>query len=69
MRDAPIDDAFTTGGHIRADGLMVHDMYLFEVTKPAESREPWDYYRLRTTIPVEQAFAPLSASKCPLVGK
>ena len=69
MRDAPIDDAFTTGGHIRADGLMVHDMYLFEVKKPAESREPWDYYRLRTTVPAEQAFAPLSASKCPLVIK
>ena len=69
MRDGPIDDAFVTGGHIRADGLMTHDMYLFEVKTPGESRAPWDYYTLRATIPADEAFMPLSASKCPLVGK
>lgn len=69
MRDAPIDDAFVTGGHIRADGLMTHDMYLFEVKKPGDSHAPWDYYTLRTTVPADEAFAPLSASKCPLVAK
>jgi branched-chain amino acid transport system substrate-binding protein len=67
MRAAPIDDFFTHGGQIRADGLMVHDMHLYQVKKPAESKYPWDYYKLVATIPADQAFAPLSRSKCPLV--
>jgi branched-chain amino acid transport system substrate-binding protein len=67
MRAAPIDDFFTHGGRIRADGLMVHDMHLYQVKTPAESTYPWDYYKLVATIPPNQAFAPLSKSKCPLV--
>jgi branched-chain amino acid transport system substrate-binding protein len=67
MRAAPIDDFFTHGGRIRADGLMVHDMHLYQVKTPAESKYPWDYYKLVATIPADQAFAPLSRSKCPLV--
>jgi branched-chain amino acid transport system substrate-binding protein len=67
MRAAPIDDFFTHGGRIRADGLMVHDMHLYQVKTPAESTYPWDYYKLVATIPANQAFAPLSKSKCPLV--
>jgi branched-chain amino acid transport system substrate-binding protein len=67
MHAAPIDDFFTHGGRIRADGLMVHDMHLYEVKTPAESKYPWDYYKLVATIPADQAFAPLSKSKCPLV--
>jgi branched-chain amino acid transport system substrate-binding protein len=67
MRAAPIDDFFTHGGRIRADGLMVHDMHLYQVKTPAESKYPWDYYKLVATIPADQAFAPLSKSKCPLV--
>ena len=67
MRAAPIDDFFTHGGRIRADGLMVHDMHLYQVKTPAESKYPWDYYKLVATIPADQAFAPLAKSKCPLV--
>jgi branched-chain amino acid transport system substrate-binding protein len=69
MRAAPIDDFFTHNGHIRADGKMVHEMNLFQVKSPAESKYPWDYYRLLETIPGDQAFQPLSESKCPLVNQ
>ena len=69
MRSTPINDFFAKNGYIRSDGRMVHDMYLYEVKKPAQSKEAWDYYTLVATIPAEQAFQPLSASKCPLVKK
>ncbi|GAC1555564.1 MAG: ABC transporter substrate-binding protein [Beijerinckiaceae bacterium] len=67
MKDAPINDMFAKNGKIREDGRMVHDMYLFEVKKPAESKERWDDYKLIATIPAEEAFQPLSQSRCPLV--
>jgi branched-chain amino acid transport system substrate-binding protein len=67
MRDTPIDDFFTHDGYIRTDGLMVHDLHLFRVKPPAESRYPWDYYQLVTTVSGDQVFPPLSRSKCPLV--
>jgi branched-chain amino acid transport system substrate-binding protein len=67
MRETPINDFFTHDGHIRVDGAMVHHMHLFQVKTPAESKYPWDYYRLVETIPGDQAFQPLSESKCPLV--
>ncbi|MBV8613750.1 MAG: ABC transporter substrate-binding protein, partial [Acetobacteraceae bacterium] len=67
MRSMPVNDFFARDGHIRADGLMVHDFYLFRVKTPAESKSPWDLYKLVATIPGEQAFQPLSESKCPLV--
>ena len=67
MRAMPVDDFFAHDGHIRADGLMVHDLYLFQVKTPAESKSPWDLYKLVATIPGDQAFQPLSESKCPLV--
>ena len=67
MRAAPIDDFFAEGGHIRADGVMVHDMHLFEVKPLAQSRGPWDYLRLVATMPGNQAFGPLAQSKCPLL--
>jgi branched-chain amino acid transport system substrate-binding protein len=69
MRTAPINDFFVRGGRIREDGRMVHDMYLYEVKKPAESKGAWDYYKLLATIPANEAFQPLSESKCPLVKK
>ncbi len=68
MRDTPVNDFFAHNGHIRADGLMVHDMYLFQVKTPAESKAPWDYYKLAATIPADDAFQPLAESRCPLVG-
>ena len=56
-------------GQIRADGVMVHDMHLFQVKTPAQSRGPWDYLRLVATLPGAQAFGPLAQSKCPLVAR
>jgi branched-chain amino acid transport system substrate-binding protein len=67
MRAAPVDDLLVHGGHIRADGMMVHDTHLFQVKAPAESRYAWDYLKLVATIPGDKAYAPLSQSKCPLV--
>jgi branched-chain amino acid transport system substrate-binding protein len=69
MKATPINDLFALNGRIREDGRMVHDMYLFEVKKPSESREAWDDYRLVATIPAEEAFQPLSQSTCPLIKK
>lgn len=69
MKKTPVNDFFAKNGTIRADGRMVHDMYLLQVKKPAESTTPWDYYHVRATIPAAEAFQPLSASKCPLIAK
>jgi branched-chain amino acid transport system substrate-binding protein len=69
MKATPVNDFFATNGRIREDGRMVHDMYVFEVKKPSESKYPWDYYKLRATIPAEQAFRPIADSTCPLVKK
>ena len=69
MRDMPIHDSFADRGVIRVDGRMVHDMYLVEVKKPAETRYPWDYYKILQTIPGEEAFRPISDSECPLLAK
>ena len=67
MKEMPINDMFAKGGKIREDGRMVHDMYLVQVKKPSESKAPWDYYKIISTIPGDQAFRPLSEGKCPLV--
>ena len=69
MKEMPINDFFAKGGVIRQDGRMVHDMYVYEVKSPAESKYPWDYYKLRATIPAKQAFRPLADSTCPFVKK
>jgi branched-chain amino acid transport system substrate-binding protein len=63
------DDSLFGKGHIRADGRKIHPAYLFEVKKPSESRYPWDYYKLRATIPADQAFRPLDQGGCELVKK
>lgn len=69
MKKAPINDFFAKKGKIRDDGRMVHDMYLMQVKKPSESKYPWDYYHVRQTIPADEAFQPLSQSRCPLIKK
>lgn len=69
MRETPVNDFFATNGKIREDGRMVHDMYLAEVKSPSESKGPWDYYKILQTIPGDEAFQPLSESRCPLVKK
>ncbi|HEX9183454.1 MAG TPA: ABC transporter substrate-binding protein [Burkholderiales bacterium] len=67
MKKMPSDDPVFGKGRVRQDGRHVHDMYLFEVKKPAESKGPWDYYKVRATIPAEQAFRPEKDGGCPLV--
>jgi branched-chain amino acid transport system substrate-binding protein len=67
MREMPVDDFFSRGGIIRKDGRMAHDMLLVQVKTPAESKYPWDYYKVLATLPADQAFRPLSESECPLV--
>ena len=69
MKDMPTDDPLFGKGTIRADGRKIHPVYLFEVKKPAESKYAWDYYKVKATIPGDEAFRPLADSKCPLVKK
>jgi len=64
-----INDMFTNGGYIRADGAMIHDMYVMQVKTPQESTHPWDYYKLVQTMSGEEAFGKLSESACPLVAQ
>lgn len=68
LKSTKIDDMFAKG-YIRADGTMVHDMYLMQVKKRSESKAPWDYYRLVATIPGDQAYAPTKANACYLMQK
>ncbi len=67
IRSLPIRDFFAKNGRVAANGRMIHDMYLFEVKAPQESKGPWDYYRLVKTIPGDQAFQNPAESGCPLV--
>ena len=69
MKETPINDMFAKNGKIREDGRMVHDMYLFEVKKPSESKGRWDYYKLLGTVAGKDAFQPLELSRCPLLKK
>ena len=69
MRATPINDMFAKGGRIREDGRMVHDMYLFEVKKPSESKAKSDDYKLLATVPGNEAFQSLELSRCPLLKK
>jgi len=69
MKKTKINDMFAKNGYIRADGRMVHDMYLMQVKKPSESKYPWDYFTVKATIPAEEAFLPLAKSQCSLVKK
>ncbi len=69
MKETPINDMFAKGGKIREDGRMVHDMYLFQVKKPAESKAPWDYYNLKGTVKGDDAFQSLAATRCPALKK
>ena len=67
MKEMPTDDKLFGKGTVRADGRKIDPMYLFEVKTPAELKGPWDYYKLRATIPAEEAFRPLAEGGCPLV--
>jgi branched-chain amino acid transport system substrate-binding protein len=67
MKATPIHDFFAKDGKIREDGRMVHDMYLFEVKKPEESKGEWDLYKLLATVPGDQAFRPIEKGSCPFI--
>jgi branched-chain amino acid transport system substrate-binding protein len=67
MKELPTDDRLFGKGVVRADGRKIHDAYLFEVKKPAESKYPGDFYKTRATIPAAEAFRPLKEGGCPLV--
>jgi branched-chain amino acid transport system substrate-binding protein len=67
MKEMPTDDKLFGKGTVREDGRKIHPMYLFEVKKPEESKAPWDYYKVRATIPANEAWRPLKDGGCPLV--
>jgi branched-chain amino acid transport system substrate-binding protein len=67
MKEMPTDDPLFGKGSIRVDGRKIHPAYLVEVKKPAESKAPWDYYKIRATIPADQAFRPMADGGCSLV--
>jgi branched-chain amino acid transport system substrate-binding protein len=69
MKSIPTDDALFGKGEIEPNGRTIHSAYLFEVKKPSESKGPWDFYKLVGTVPGDQAFTPLSESKCALLKK
>jgi branched-chain amino acid transport system substrate-binding protein len=69
MKSMPTDDPLFGKGEIQPNGRTIHSAYLFEVKKPSESKGPWDFYKLVGTVPGDQAFTPLSESKCALLKK
>jgi branched-chain amino acid transport system substrate-binding protein len=66
LKELPVDDVFAQGGKVLENGRMVHDLYLFEVKKPSESRKPWDYYKQIAVVPGNKAFPSAKDSGCPL---
>ncbi len=69
MKSMPTEDDLFGKGEIQPNGRTIHNAYLFEVKKPSESKGPWDFYKLIGTVPGDQAFTPLSESKCALLKK
>ena len=67
LKELPVDDDFAQGGKVLENGRMVHDLYLFEVKKPSESKKPWDYYKQLAVVPGDKAFPAAKDSGCPLV--
>ena len=67
LKEIKWDDPVFGQSYIRADGRKMHDMYLFEVKKPSESKGPWDYYKLLATMSGEEAFRPMDQGECPMV--
>ena len=67
MQKMKINDLFTKGGYLRKDGIMIHDMYLFEVKKPEEVTKPWDYYRVVKKLSGAESFNTLAESKCAFI--
>ena len=68
LKRMKINDMFASGGYIRADGVMIHDMYVMQVKSPQESKYPWDYYKVLKKMNGEEAFGPITGL-CPLASK
>ena len=66
LQEISVNDFYATNGKVRKDGRLAHDMYFVQVKTPIESKGPWDYYKLLSMIPGDQAFQPLNESGCPL---
>ena len=60
LKQAKINDIFVKGGYIRADGVMIHPMYVMQVKSPQESKYPWDYFKVLKTLNGEEAFGPMT---------
>ncbi len=69
MRELPVNDFYAENASVRADGRLLHDMYLVRVKKPSESKLAWDYEEVLATVPGDQAFRPMSETGCPLANK
>jgi len=67
MKANPLDDFYAPGARIREDGRLIHPIYLWQVKSPAESKYPWDYYKLITDVNPDRAFRPLAEGGCPFV--
>jgi branched-chain amino acid transport system substrate-binding protein len=67
MRETPVNDVFAHGGHLRADGRMVHDVALMQIKTPAESKSEWDLVKTIAVIPGDEVFRPMSQGGCPFV--
>lgn len=67
LHEMPVDDVFGRGGTVGPNGRMIHDMYLLQVKKPADSKEPWDYFNVLATIPGKEAYIDPAKSGCDLV--
>jgi branched-chain amino acid transport system substrate-binding protein len=64
LKASKVSDFYTKSGSLREDGTLVHDMYLFQVKEPSESKAPWDYLKVAATIPGDQAFTTKAETKC-----
>ena len=69
MKSNKINDFFATNGYVREDGRMVHDMFLMQVKTPAESKGPWDYYKIIETLPGDKVYGSLAESTCSFIKK
>jgi branched-chain amino acid transport system substrate-binding protein len=69
MKSGEIDDPLFAHLRVRPDGRAIHDMYLAKVKSPAQSKKPWDYYEIQSTIPADEAFKPLADGNCPILKK
>jgi branched-chain amino acid transport system substrate-binding protein len=69
MKELPLEDQTGSVGYVRADGRVIRDLYMFEIKSPAETKYPWDYYKVVSTFPGDSGYVSPSDSKCPLLAK